>query len=62
MSQKIKHRISLDRVTSRPKSKYHKPIQEGYGQFDNAAFVFSSDLDHWLYGKTRRGAKYPNLF
>lgn len=61
MTQKIKHKISLDRVTARPKSKYHKSHPEGYG-FQNGDFCFSDDLDDWKYGKTRRGARYPDLF
>ena len=54
--------------TKRPNAHRHHEIAtpkrenvEGY-TFQNGAFCFSDDIDKWMYGKTRIGAKYPDLF
>lgn len=59
MTAKKQHKISTLPTTKR--NKYYKVHDEGYG-FQNGDFAFSDDLDDWKYGKTRRGAKYPDLF
>ena len=61
MTQRNKVKISGDLKSYRPKSKYHKPIMEGYG-FQNGDFVFSDDIRVWSQGKTRRKKHYKNLF
>lgn len=54
--------------TKRPNAHRHHDVAtpkrynvEGF-TFQNGEFVFSTDLEKWMFGKSRRGAKYPNLF